>query len=75
MYLALKYPEKCVFFREQHHSDKKVSINCIVVCATRGYINAAYLWGSGSRCICRYRCYKISAFCGEMFIFLSFIVT
>jgi len=31
----------------------EVSINCIVVCAVRGYISAANLCRSGSRCIHR----------------------
>jgi len=34
-----------------------------VVCATRGYINAANLWWSGSRCILQHNeVYEINAF-------------
>jgi len=54
IYLALKYLEKlCFFLFEQHLLDENVSINCVTVCATRGYTSAANRWGSGSRCIRR----------------------
>jgi len=33
-----------VFLCEQHHIDKNVSVDCVIVCATRGYVNAANLW-------------------------------
>ena len=34
-----------MLFCKQHHTDEKnVSIDCVIVCATRGYINAANLW-------------------------------
>jgi len=48
---CLKISEKVVFLCEQHHADENVSVNYITVCATRGYINAANLWRSRSRCI------------------------
>ena len=38
--------KKYVFFCEQHHVDGNVSTNCVDVCATHDYINAANLWGS-----------------------------
>ena len=40
-------PENYVFLCEQHLIDENVSINCIIACATRGYISAANLWGLG----------------------------
>jgi len=43
IYLTLKYHRKYVFFCEQQQIDENVRINCIVVCATRGYINIANL--------------------------------
>jgi len=45
--VCVKYPENYVFLCEQHLIDENVSINCIIACATRGYINAANLWGLG----------------------------
>ena len=30
------------------YSYRTLNINCVIVCATRGYVNAANLWGSGS---------------------------
>ena len=49
IYLALKYPENYVFLCEQHHIDETLCINCVIVCAIHGYINAENLWRSGSR--------------------------
>jgi len=43
--------KQCAFVCEQHHINENISINCVIVYATRGYINAANLWGSGSSCI------------------------
>jgi len=59
IYLASKYPENYVFLCKQHHIDENVSINCVIVCATRGYINAASLWGSGT---CYMKCTKLMHF-------------
>ena len=42
IYLASEYPKKC-FPCEQHHIDENVSTDCAIVCATRGYFNAANL--------------------------------
>ena len=43
--------------------DENLSVNCVVVCATRGYINTANLWWSGSRCILQHNeVYEINAF-------------
>ena len=36
-----------MFFCEQHHIEENVSINCVTICAARGYINAATLWDLG----------------------------
>jgi len=36
--------KKYVSLCEQHHIDRNVSTNCVIVCASRGYINAANRW-------------------------------
>jgi len=49
--LPLNIQKNYVFFFEQHHIDENVSINCVIVCATRIFISSANLWGSGSHCV------------------------
>jgi len=67
IYLASKYTKNYVFLCEQHHIDENVNINCAIVCATCGYINAANLWGPGSYSPQHNEVYKINPLMHDFF--------
>jgi len=74
IYLAFKYVENYAFLCEQYHIDKNMSTNCVIVCATRGYINAANLCLPVSCYIHRstMKYMKLMHLCWNVYFFISY---